>query len=144
MCSLNRIVLVFLAFSIALLLSACSDDNYEAKNVSTDDIQKILDSKQDGFVIIKNEEDAQFLREVHKALLEKKQTALQFDVFRNDGENENVDGLSKNPFRYEMLHVNSLYYIEKGVVVDEFQLEIHEGIKQYEELKHFIEAMIER
>ena len=141
---MNRIVLVFLAFSIALLLSACSDDNYEAKNVSTDDIQKILDSKQDGFVIIKNEEDAQFLREVHKALLEKKQTALQFDVFRNDGENENVDGLSKNPFRYEMLHVNSLYYIEKGVVVDEFQLEIHEGIKQYEELKHFIEAMIER
>ncbi len=141
---MNRIVLVFLAFSIVLLLSACSDDNYGAKNVSTDEIQTILDSKQNGFVIIKNEEDAQFLREVHKALLEKKQTALQFDVFRNVGENKNIDGLSKNPFRFEMLHVNSLYYIEKGVVVDEFQLEIHEGIKQNEELSHFIEAMADR
>ena len=68
---MNRIVLVFLAFSIALLLGAWNDDSYGAKNVSTDDIQKILDSKQNGFVIIKNEEDAQFLREVHKALVDK-------------------------------------------------------------------------
>ena len=62
-------------------------------------------------------------------------------MFRNDGENKNIDGLSKNPFRFEMLHVNSLYYIEKGVVVDEFQLEIYEGTKQNEELNHFIESM---
>ena len=77
-------------------------------------------------------------------MVDKKQTALQFDVFRNDGENKNVDGLSKNPFRFIMLHVNSLYYIEKVVVVDEFQLEIHEEIKQNDELSHFILAVTDR
>ena len=62
----------------------------------------MLDDQKDGFVVITNETDAPFLDETEKVLLEKKESALQFNVFRIDGKNENPDGLSKNPFRFEM------------------------------------------
>ncbi|MCM3382141.1 hypothetical protein [Shouchella rhizosphaerae] len=74
----------------------------------------MFDGQQTGFIIITNETDAPFLDEVQKMLLEKKESALQFNVFRNDGKNENPDGLSKNPFRFEMQHVNAIYYLKDG------------------------------
>ena len=43
---------------------------------------KLPHDQKSGFVIITNETDAAFLDEAQKALLEKKETALQFNVFR--------------------------------------------------------------
>lgn len=100
----------FVAFSIALIVSSCGID-YGIVIVSTDDVQQLIDDQQTGFVIITNETDAAFLDEIQKVLLEKKENALLFNVFRNDGENENTDGLSKNPFRTEMPRVNVIYYL---------------------------------
>ncbi|MEK3889647.1 hypothetical protein [Bacillus sp. FSL K6-3431] len=130
----------FIAFSIALIVSGCSH-GYGAIIVPTEDIQQLIDDQQTGFVIITNETDATFLDEVQKALLEKKENALLFNVFRNDGENENTDGLSKNPFRTVMPHVNAIYYIKDGTVYDEFNLEVYEGIRQQEELAYFMKKM---
>ena len=53
---------------------------------------------------------------------------MQFNVFRNDGDNQNTDGLSKNPFRFEMPHVNAIYYIKDGKAYGEYDLEIYEGL----------------
>ena len=130
----------FLAFSIALFTTGCNHD-YGAKNASTDDVQQLIDDQKEGFIILTNETDAPFLDEVQKALLEKKENALLFNVFRNDGEKENTDGLIKNPFRTEMPHVNALYYIKDGTVHDEFNLEVYEGIRQQEELAYFMKKM---
>lgn len=66
---------------------------------------------------------------------------MQFNVFRNDGENENTDGLSKNPFRTEMPRVNTLYYINEGTVYNESNLEVYEGIRQQEKLANFLKMM---
>ncbi|WP_426579021.1 hypothetical protein P5490_003310 [Bacillus altitudinis] len=74
-------------------------------------------------------------------LLEKKESALQFNVFRNDGKNENPNGLSKNPFQSEMQHVNAIYYLKDGKVYGEYELETHEGLRQQEELRYFIDSM---
>ncbi|OLP64750.1 hypothetical protein BACPU_23400 [Bacillus pumilus] len=129
-----------LAFSIALFTTGCNH-NYGAKNASTDNVQQLIDDQQTGFVIITNETDATFLDVVQKALLEKKENALLFNVYRNDGENENTDGLSKNPFRTEMPRVNAIYYIKDGTVYDEFNLEVYEGIRQQEELDYFMKKV---
>lgn len=67
---------------------------------------------------------------------------MQFNVFRNDGKNENPDGLSKNPFRTEMQHVNAIYYLKDGKVYGEYELETHEGLCQQEELRYFVDSMI--
>lgn len=101
----------------------------------------MIDDQKEGFIILTNETDASFLDEAQKALLEKKKNALLFNVFRNDGENENTDGLSKNPFRTDMPHVNAIYYIKDGTVYGEFNLEVYEGIRQQEELAYFINKM---
>ncbi|WP_391116841.1 hypothetical protein [Psychrobacillus sp. L3] len=85
--------------------------------------------------------DTPFLDEVEKALLEKKEAALQFNVFRNKGKSENPDGLSKNPFHSEMSHVNTLYYVKDGKIYGEYDLETYEGLRQQEELGHFIDSM---
>ncbi len=130
----------FAAFSIALIVSSCGSD-YGVLIVSTDDVQQLIDNKQTGFVIITNETDAPFLDELQKVLLEKKENALLFNVFRNDGENQNTDGLSKNPFRTEMPRVNVIYYLKDGAVYDEFNLEVYEGIQQKEELNYFMRNM---
>ncbi len=100
----------------------------------------MLDTGQNGFVLIIDEKESQLLRNAEKASLEKEQTALQFDVFRNDASNENTDGLSNNPFRHMMPYVNTIYYIEKGDVVTEFSLETSQ-YKQKEELEEFIEIV---
>lgn len=132
-----------LLVSILVLLVGCSNSKGIVEFASTDDVQQLLDSKQEGFVIITNETEATFLEEVQKALLEKKETALQFNVFRNDGSKENSDGLSKNPFRTEMPHVNSLYYVKNGQAYSEYNLETHTGLQQQDELNHFITSMTE-
>lgn len=82
------------------------------------------------------------MEETEKALLDKKESVLQFNVFRNDGKNENPNGLSKNPFLSEMQHVNAIYYLKDGKVYGEYELETHEGLRQQEELRHFIESMV--
>ncbi|WP_210471659.1 hypothetical protein [Sporosarcina sp. 6E9] len=130
----------FIAFSIALVASGCSH-HYGTKVGAADDVQQLIDDQQTGFVIITNETDAPFLEEVQKALLEKKEDALQFNVFYNDGKNKNADGLSKNPFRFEMPHVNTVYYIKDGKAFGEYDLEAYEGLRQQEELHHFIDSM---
>lgn len=140
---MNEVKLIkwaFIAFSIALIASGCSND-YGAKTVSADDVQQLIDDHQTGFVIITNETDAPFLDEVQKMLLEKKEDALQFNVFQNDGKNKNADGLSKNPFRFEMPHVNTVYYIKDGKAFGEYDLETYEGLRQQEELHHFLDSM---
>lgn len=131
---------LFLIFSIPLLLIACSTEQYGTIDASTEEVQEMLDTGQTGFVLIIDEKESQMLRNVEKALLEKEQTALQFDVFRNDASNENTDGLSNNPFRHMMPYVNTLYYIEKGNVVEEFDLENSQH-EQKEELEEFIEIV---
>lgn len=133
--------LFFLTLGIALLATACSNKNYGLKIASNEDVQQAIDNQQTSLIIITNETHAPFLDEVQKALLEKKEKALQFNVFRNDGENENTDGLSKNPFRTEMPRVNTLYYINEGTVYNEFNLEVYEGIRQQEELANFLKMM---
>lgn len=132
--------LAFVAFSISLFISGCNHD-YGAKKASTDAVQQMIDDQQTGFVIITNETDAPFLDEVQKMLLEKKEEALQFNVFHNDGKNKNIDGLSKNPFRFEMPHVNTIYYIKSGKAFGKYDLEAYEGLRQQEELHHFIDSM---
>lgn len=62
-----------------------------------------------------------------------------FNVFYNDGKNKNSDGLSKNPFNFEMPTVNSIYYIEDGKVLDEFGLDTYRGLEQQTELNHFLD-----
>ena len=137
---MKLIKLAFVAFSISLFISGC-DHDYGAKKASTDAVQKMIDDQKTGFVIITNETDAPFLDEVQKALLEKKKEALQFNVFYNDGENKNADGLSKNPFHFEMPHVNAVYYIKDGKAFGDYDLETYEGLRQQEELHHFIDSM---
>ncbi|GEK30589.1 hypothetical protein KZO01_08980 [Kurthia zopfii] len=130
----------FIACSIALLTAGCSS-NSGLTIATTDDVQQMIDDQQTGFVVITNEIDAPFLDEIEKALLEKKETSLQFNVFRNNGKNQNSDGLSKNPFRSEMSHVNTLYYVKGGQTYGEYDLETFEGLRQQEELGHFINSM---
>ena len=137
---MKLIKLAFVAFSILLFIPGCNHD-YGAKKASTDAVQQLIDDQQTGFVIITNETDAPFLNEVQKALLEKKEEALKFNVFYNDGKNKNTDGLSKNPFRFEMPHVNTVYFIKDGKAFGEYDLEIYEGLRQQEELHHFIDSM---
>lgn len=134
------IMKVFLLLYITLIMFGCNQDNV-IRNVSTDDVQQVIDKKESGFIIITNEIDARFLDEAQKALLEKKEKALQFNVFYNDGKNKNTDGLSKNPFRFEMPHVNTIYYIKNGKTIGEYDLEAFEGLHQQEELHHFINSM---
>ncbi|RST60083.1 hypothetical protein D5F11_008435 [Siminovitchia terrae] len=129
-----------IAFSIALVATGCNQ-SHGLKTATIDDVQQMLDDQKDGFVVITNETSAPFLDETEKALLEKKEYALQFNVFRNDGKNENPDGLSKNPFRFEMQHVNTIYYLKNGKVYGEYELETHEGLRQEEELRYFIDSM---
>ena len=138
--TMKLIKLAFVAFSISLFISGCNHD-YGTKNASTNEVQKVIDDQLTVFVIITNETDAPFLDEVQKALLEKKEEALQFNVFYNDGKNKNTDGLSKNPFRFEMSHVNAVYYIKDGKAFGEYDLEAYEGLRQLEELHHFIDSM---
>lgn len=122
------------------MLIACSTAKHATIDASTEEVQEMLDTGQTGFVVIIDEEESQLLRNAEKALIEKEQTALQFDVFRNDASNENTDGLSNNPFRHMMPYVNTLYYIEKGNVVAEFDLENSQH-KQKEELEEFVEMV---
>ena len=124
--------------SIPFLLGACSTEEYGLLNASTEDIQELLDNNQTGFVLIKDEEESQLLRNTEKAFLEKEHTALQFDVFRNDASNENEDGLSNNPFRYDMPNVNTVYYMNNGNVVEQYDLESSLD-NQQEDLEEFIE-----
>lgn len=126
--------------SIPFLLGACSTKDYGLLNASNEDVQEMLDNNQTGFVLIKDEEESQLLRNAEKAFLEKEQTAMQFDVFRNDASNENVDVLSNNPFRHNMPNVNTVYYIYKGNVVEEYDLEISLD-NQQENLEEFIEIV---
>lgn len=137
---MKLIKLAFVAFSISLFISGCNHD-YGAKKASTNNVQQMIDDQQTGFVIITNEIDAPFLDEVQKMLLEKKEEALQFNVFYNDGKNKNTDGLSKNPFRFEMPYVNAIYYIKDGKAFGEYDLETYTGLRQQEELHHFIDSM---
>jgi len=139
--SMKLIRLAFFALSITLLATACSNKDYVLKAASTYDVQQLIDNQLTSFVVITNESDAPFLDEVQKALLEKKNNTLQFNVFQNDGENQNTDGLSKNPFRTEMPCVNVLYFIKDGTVYDEFNLEVYKGIRQQKELTYFINEM---
>lgn len=129
-----------IAFSIALFATGCNQ-SHGLKTATTNVVQQMLDDPKDGFVVITNETDTPFLDETKKALLEKKERALQFNVFRNDGENENPDGLCKNPFRSEMQHVNAIYYLKDGKVYGGYELETHEGLRQQEELRYFIDSM---
>ncbi|WKA55362.1 hypothetical protein [Planococcus shixiaomingii] len=124
--------------SIPFLLGACSTEEYGLLDASTEDIQEMLDSNQTGFVLIKDEEESQLLRHVEKAFLEKEKTAMQFDVFRNDASNENKDGLSNNPLRHNMPNVNTVYYINNGNVIEEYDLESSLD-NQQESLEKFIE-----
>ncbi|WP_339164778.1 hypothetical protein [Siminovitchia sp. FSL W7-1587] len=119
------------AFSIALFAKGCNQ-SHGLKTTTTNDVQQMLDDQKDGFVVITNETSAPFLDETEKALLEKKKYALQFNVFRIDGKNENPDGLSKNPFRFEMQHVNAIYYLKDGKVYGEYELETLEGLSHQE------------
>ena len=137
---MKLIKLAFVAFSISLIISGCNHD-YGAKNASTNEVRQMIDDQQTGFIIITNEADAPFLDEVQKILLEKKEEALQFNVFHNDGKKKNTDGLSKNPFRFEMPHVNTVYYIKDGKSFGEYDLDAYEGLRQQEELHHFIDSM---
>ncbi len=130
----------FIACCLALLTTGCNS-NSGLTTATTDDVQQIIDDQQDGFVVITNEIDAPFLDEIDKALLEKKETSLKFNVFRNNGKNENPDGLSKNPFQFEMQHVNAIYYLKDGKVYGEYHLETYGGLHQQEELGHFIDSM---
>lgn len=140
---MKLIKLAFVAFSVSLFISGC-DHDYGTKKASTNEIQQLIDDQQSGFIVITNEIDALFLDEVQKILLEKKEEALQFNGFYNDSKNKNIDGLSKNPFRFEMPHVNFIYYIKDGHVLGEHDLEAYEGLRQQEELHHFINSMSER
>ena len=124
--------------SVPFLLGACSTEEHGLLNASTEDVQEMLDSHQPGFVLIKDEEESQLLRHAEKAFLEKEQTAMQFDVFRNDASNENEDGLSNNPFRHNMPNVNTVYYINNGNVIEEYDLESSLD-NQQETLEEFIE-----
>lgn len=72
---------IFVICSISFLLSACTTKEYDKIDTSTEDVQEILDTGQTGFVLIKDEEDSQLLRNVENAFLEKEQTVMQFDVF---------------------------------------------------------------
>ena len=129
---------LFLIFSISLLLSVCSTEKPGTIDASTEEVQEMINAGQTGFVLIIDEEESQLLRNAKKALLEKEQTALQFDVFRNDASNENKDGLSNNPFRHDMPNVNTVYYINNGNVVEEYDLESSLD-NQQETLEEFIE-----
>lgn len=126
--------------SIPFVLGACSAEEYGLLDASTEDIQEMLDSNQTGFVLIKDEEESQLLRHAEKAFLEKEQTAMQFDVFRNDASTENEDGLSNNPFRHDMPNVNTVYYINNGNVIEEYDLESSLD-NQQETLEEFIEIV---
>lgn len=126
--------------SIPFLIGACGTEEYGLLNASTEDIQEVLDNNQTGFVLIKDEEESQLLRNTEKAFLEKEQTVMQFDVFRNDVTNENEDGLSNNPFRHDMPNVNTVYYIHKGIIVGEYDLESSLN-NQQESLEEFIEIV---
>lgn len=137
---MKTIKALFLIFSIPVLLIACSSEKHGTIDASTEEVQEMLDTGQTGFVLIIDEKESQLLRNAEKALLEKEQTALQFDVFRNDASNENTDGLSNNPFRHMMPYVNTIYYIEKGNVVTEFSLETSQQ-KHKKELEEFIEIV---
>ncbi|MFC6040327.1 hypothetical protein ACFPYN_12925 [Paenisporosarcina macmurdoensis] len=128
---------IFVICSISFLLSACTTKEYGTIDASTEDVQEILDTGQTGFVLIKDEEDSQLLRNVEKAFLEKEQTVMLFDVFQNDVSNENKNGLSNNPFRPNMPNVNTVYYINKGNVVEEYELETSLD-NQHENLEEFI------
>ena len=124
--------------SVPFLLGACSTEEHGLLNASTEDVQEMLDSNQTGFVLIKDEDESHLLRNAEKAFLEKEQTAMQLDVFRNDAFNENVDGLSNNPFRHSMPNVNTVYYISNGNVIEEYDLESSLD-NQQETLEEFIE-----
>ena len=107
---------------------------------STQDIQNFLNEQQTGFIIVTNETDASFLDEVQTALLENKQTAQLFNVFYNDGKDKNSDGLSKNPFNFELPSVNAIYYIKDGIVSEQYDLEMYTGLEQTKELNHFLDV----
>lgn len=130
----------FLLFSITLIITGCNDNDYGIQNASTQEIQKMIDKQETGFIIITNETEASFLDEAQTSLLEKRQNALLFNVFYNDGENKNIDGLSKNPFSFNMPTVNTMYYIKDGEVFKEFDLERYTGLDQQNELNHFLET----
>ena len=132
---INSIIL----FLIISLLIGCSNNDTGLQTASIDDIQYKLDEKSSGFIVITNETEAPFLDEVQTALLEKQQTANLFNVFYNDGESKNTDGLSKNPFNFEMPSVNTMYYIKDGEVFEEFNLDRYEGLRQQEELSLFLD-----
>ena len=85
--SMKTIKRILVICSIPFLLGACSTQEHGLFNASTEVIQEMLDNNQTGFVLIKDEEESQLLRNAEKAFLEKEQTAMQFNVFRNDASN---------------------------------------------------------
>lgn len=127
------IIICFISFL------GCSDTSDVYIHASTQDIQEFLNEQNTGFIIITNETNASFLDEVQTILQEKQQQTLLFNVFYNDGKNKNSDELSKNPFNFEMPTVNSIYYIEDGKVLDEFDLDKYKGLEQQTELNHFLD-----
>lgn len=130
-----------LIISCFILFIGCSKTGDVLSQSSTQDIQDYLDQQQTGFIIITNETNASFLDEVQSILLEKKkQTAKLFNVFYNDSKKKNSDGLSKNPFNFEMPSVNSIYYIKDGKVSEEYDLEVYTGLEQEKELNHFLDV----
>lgn len=137
---MKTIKLIFVICSISFLLNACNTEEYGTIEASTEDMQEILDTGQTGFVLIKDEEDSQLLRNVEKAFLEKEQTVMQFDVFQNDASSENKNGLSNNPFSPNMPNVNTVYYVNNGNVVEEYDLETNLD-NQHENLEEFIEIV---
>ena len=137
---MKLIKLAFVVLSISVFISGCNN-NHGTKNASTDVIQQFIDDQQSGFIIITNETDTLFLEVIQALLLEKQQNALIFNVFYNDGKNKNSNGLSKNPFNFEMPTVNTIYYIKNGEVFADFDLEAYEGLRQQEELQHFLDPV---
>ena len=122
------------------LFIGCGKTGDVLSHSSTQDIQNFLNEQQTGFIIVTNETDASFLDEVQTALLENKQTAELFNVFYNDGKDKNSDGLSKNPFNFELPSVNAIYYIKDGIVSEQYDLEMYTGLEQTKELNHFLDV----
>lgn len=137
---MKKLIKLMTFFLVTSLLIGCSNDHSGLQTATTNHIQNTLDNKDSGFIVITNETEAVFLDEVQNILLEKDTTALLFNVFRNDGENKNKDGLSHNPFDFEMPSVNALYYIQDGEVYDQYDLEQYVGLNQQTELSHFLEV----
>ncbi|ARJ38649.1 hypothetical protein SporoP8_07060 [Sporosarcina ureae] len=123
MMTLRLLLRTALAISVVLFISGCSASDYGFHIASTEEVENVFDQNNNAYVIITNDVEASFLKEASKALLEKKESALLFNVYMNDGVHNNADKLSHNPFRFEMPHVNAIYYLRDGQIVNEYNLE---------------------